>query len=48
MVICLTSREEGDKKSRSDKRFCNNACRQQRHYQAKVKPAGLERALGKN
>ncbi len=41
-VISLAAPKEGARKTRNDKRFCDDACRQQYRYHTKIKPARLE------
>src|SRR5215208_445885 len=42
-IISLAPPQEGARKPRSDKKFCDDACRQQYRYHTKVKPARLEK-----
>ena len=37
-IISLTSPLPGARKTRQDKKFCDNACRQRYHYHNKTKP----------
>jgi hypothetical protein len=37
-IISLASPTPGSRKTRQDKKFCNNACRQRYHYHTKTKP----------
>jgi hypothetical protein len=37
-IIYLTSSQSGARKTRQDKQFCDNACRQRHHYHTKTKP----------
>ena len=37
-IIYLTSPVPGARKTRQDKQYCNNACRQRHHYHTKTKP----------
>ena len=37
-IISLTSPVPGARKTRQDKKFCNDACRQRQHYHTKTKP----------
>ena len=41
-VISLAPPKEGARKTRNDKRFYDDACRQQIRYHTKIKPARLE------
>jgi len=37
-IISLASPQAGARKTRQDKKFCNDACRQRQHYHTKTKP----------
>ena len=37
-IISLASLQSGTRKTRRDKQFCNDACRQRHHYHTKTKP----------
>jgi hypothetical protein len=37
-IISLASLQSGTRKTREDKKFCGNACRQRHHYHTKTKP----------
>lgn len=37
-IISLTSPVPGARKTRQDKKFCDDACRQRHHYHTKTKP----------
>lgn len=37
-IISLTSPVPGARKTRQDKKYCDDACRQRHHYHTKTKP----------
>ena len=44
-IISLTSPLPGARKTRQDKKFCDDACRQRHHYHTKTKPKRQDRRL---
>ena len=44
-IISLASPQPGARKTRQDKKFCNDACRQRHHYHTKMRPKRLNKRL---